>query len=251
MRFPKIRKMRSNSPRSGLVNDGYSARQVTAMVLAMTLAVVLIPAGARAASALLNVVITDPSGANKAQVDANGNLQVSGNLNVANTPNVNVTNTPSVNAAQSGTWNVGIDSSAAQPVSVTSADDPGRSAFDDSESANLNSGEASATVFFTVPSGKRLVIRFVSGLVDLPTGQKLIDVEVFTQLNGGFFDHRIVPTFTGPSLSFDEFEFGQEAVIFADTQVAMRVTRNGTSATGAADLTISGYLIDCSGVPCK
>ena len=108
MRFAMRRRKGPRSSAALPFDHGFSTKQVTGMVVAMALAVLLYPAGARAANSLFGAVITDPGGANKAKVDASGNLQVGGTVIVGNTPNlqvggtVNVGNTPGVNASESG-----------------------------------------------------------------------------------------------------------------------------------------------------
>jgi len=80
-------------------------RQPAMIVVAFAVALMLWPVGARAASSLLNTVITDPNGANKARVDASGNLQVAARqsglwgVSISGTPSVDVANTPSVRSA--------------------------------------------------------------------------------------------------------------------------------------------------------
>src|SRR5262249_32524496 len=90
----------------------------------------------------------------------------------------------------SGT-SVGIDPSANTvkldstiPVAVTSADDPGRSAFQSGADFALVDGSYSGGGSFIVPDGKRLVIRFFSIDALLGTGQKPGPVLVSTDLNG-------------------------------------------------------------------
>jgi len=56
---------------------------VTALVVAILLAVVLVPVGAQAAQ-VVSAIITDPGGTNKARVDASGNLQIGGEVTVGN-----------------------------------------------------------------------------------------------------------------------------------------------------------------------
>jgi len=232
--------------------SGFTTRQVTAMVVAVSLAVVLSPVGARAAS-LLGVVITDPAGTNKAHVDASGNLQVGG----------------TVNAQQSGNWNVGltggstvgIASSAntvkvdsGTPVSVSSADDPGREAFQKGIAADIVDGHLFAHGFFTVPAGKRLVIRYVSGKIVLPPGQRAVDVFVITSVNGSLANHFVVPVFTASSSGTDISEFAQETQLYADPgpfDVEVGADRSDSTGAGTFDIVVSGYLIDCSVAPCN
>jgi hypothetical protein len=84
-----------------LLDKGVSVRQVTAVLLAVVLAFLVVPVGALAQPPAPKVFITDPgNNDNIAHVDGAGNLQVTGSLNVGNTP--------TVKAQQDGTWNVGI-----------------------------------------------------------------------------------------------------------------------------------------------
>jgi hypothetical protein len=58
-----------------LSGPAFSTRQVTAIVMAILLAVVLVPMGAQAAQ-VVNAIITDPSGSSKANVDQTNSLTV-------------------------------------------------------------------------------------------------------------------------------------------------------------------------------
>ena len=96
-----------------ITGSGFTTRQVTILVLALLLTIVIIPAGARAAQ-VVDAIITDPGGTNQATVDPDGNLHVAGevtvdgNVGISGTPDVNIANS-SVPASQSGAWNVGIE----------------------------------------------------------------------------------------------------------------------------------------------
>jgi hypothetical protein len=153
--------------------SGLTGRQLTAIAVAFALAIVLIPVGARAAQ-LVNAVITDPGGVNKATVDAGGNLHVAGAVTV----------------------------NSSTPVAVTSADDPGRMAFQ--AIRNISMAGALGVAFVDVPTGKRLVITYVSGELILLAGQT---ARVELQVEGpGAGDHFFVPTLTGTT-TFSYFAF--------------------------------------------
>ncbi len=77
------RRTRSRGTTDLLSGGGFTARQVTALVVAILLAVVLVPVGAQAAQ-VVSAIITDPGGTNKARVDASGNLQIGGEVTVGN-----------------------------------------------------------------------------------------------------------------------------------------------------------------------
>jgi hypothetical protein len=94
----RLKRQRGRGSDPLLAGPTFSTRQITAIVVAILLAVVLVPVGAQAAQ-VVSAIITDPAGTNKAHVDASGNLQVGGTVNVGNTANVNVANTTSVQPA--------------------------------------------------------------------------------------------------------------------------------------------------------
>jgi hypothetical protein len=269
MRLAMRRRKGSRSSAALPFDQGFSTKQVTGMVVAMALAVVLYPAGVRAAQNLAGVVVTDPGGTNKAKVDASGNLQVGGTVNLGGTPNVNVGNFPATtSASQSGNWtvglsggtNVGIDPSAntvkvdsTSPLGVTSTDDPGRAAYQIEQDFQIQEPNQGADIFFEVPVGKRLVIRFVSTSAYLPAGQQLLSgYLVDTFVDGVGARYVLSPALTVSS-SVDLYTSAQETVIYADggTQVRIQTSRSGTTGDASLTVAMSGYLIDCSVAPCN
>ncbi len=217
----KRRRARTSDPL--LPGPTFSTRQTTAMVVAILLAVVLVPVGAQAAQ-VVGAIITDPGGTNKATVDAGGNLHVAGVVTV--------------------------DSST--PVAITSADDPGRMAFAAHRVVLFSDSDPSlAQATFDIPEGKRLVITYVSGGVLLPTGEKPYEAFLSTRLAGGGADYDFVPTFTGPVQDRDAFAFSQNTVIYADQEFVVGVLRGNTVGIGQASFGVSGYLIDCTAAPCN
>jgi hypothetical protein len=222
MRLGRIKKRARSAQVGHIPTDGFGIKQVTALIVAMALAVILLPVGARAASALINVVITDPGGTNKAKVDSSGHLQVAGK--------------------------VAVDSST--PVLVTSADDPGREAFRFSD-LDFGSEGFLASIGFTVPSGKRLVIQFVSMFAELPSGQQLTDASI--QVTPGPFSYFLVPTFTGTSGLTDTFAVSQDLTVYANAGdfVSLSARRNLTADTFTLRGSASGYLINCNTAACN
>jgi hypothetical protein len=113
----------------------------------------------------------------------------------------------------------------------------------------MNAGSTGEVVVINVPDKKRLVIEYVSGFAQLPTGQDLTQVQVITQVvvGGVAREHYIT---TAPRKVFsnttDITVFGQSLRIYADknTNVNFLMTRNpaaGVSTVGA--VTISGYFV--------
>jgi hypothetical protein len=82
-------RLRTRSTRMGDLIGGprLTTRQVTALVLGLLLAVVLLPFGAQAAQ-VVSAIITDPGG-NQATVDAQGNLHVADQAMDPSAPQLN------------------------------------------------------------------------------------------------------------------------------------------------------------------
>jgi hypothetical protein len=226
----KPRRERAGDPL--LAGGSFSPRQITAIVLAVLLTVVLYPVGARA-MALINVLITDPTNtANQAHVDGNGSLQVAGNVGLTGTPTVGLDPTANV---------------------VRDADEPARQVFQTTVHPTLVNNASSGSDAFTVPRGKRLAIQFVSAEVALPTGQSPEELVVDTTVNGVFAGHVFAPTFTATlGGSSDRFVLSQETSIYADpgTTVTVELFRNSSSGNDAAAVSLSGHLVSCLAAPC-
>jgi hypothetical protein len=141
-------------------------------------------------------------------------------------------------------------------ASVTSLDDPGRRAFAFFKNDSFGSSEDSHLVSFTVPAGKRLVIPSISinaGL-DSGTGQKLVSTAVQAQVNGQLEDYIMAPTFTGTSTSGrDLYTVSQQTTVYADggTDVKLFGVRNTFSGGAILNVSVQGYLIDCSAASCN
>lgn len=170
-------------------------------------------------------------------------------VNVVNTPSVNVANTPTVNSEQSGAWMVGINSSQVNPVSVRDVDQPARQPFQRFIVKLLDVGESNAgdTVFFSVPTGKRLVIEFVTFIGGVPDGQNM-RVRIDCIGGGQSTAHHLTLTNDGP---FDQgsdifYKATQPMRAYADagTTVYIRIIRNGTAGTSNSNLSLSGFLVD-------
>ena len=156
---------------------------------------------------------------NVADVSADGALEVEGTV----TGQVDVGNLPAVQE-------------------VTSEDDPGRVAFTQRRSVT---GTSPLEVTFDVPAIKRLVITYVSGSVILPDGADAGYVRF-----DGEAHHYFVPTFTSmdPTLGQPLFVFSEDTQIYVDDDFSAFVAYHGgiTGALRLFDMSVSGYLIDCS-----
>ena len=106
---------------------------------------------------------------------------------------------------------------------------------------------------FTVPTGKRLVIRNVSGQAQLPVGQQLLFVGLTTTVDNNQGTHYFPTSFAGTlGTEKDFYQFGQETWIVADggtTVYQFALRSSGTNPDNLARITsieVTGYLIDVS-----
>ena len=147
-----------------------------------------------------------------------------------------------------------VTNDASHSIPVTSADDPGRSAFAFFTSDSWDSGD-SHNVSLTVPAGKRLVIQAVSISSLLNThGQKMLTAAVQAHVNGQLEDYFMTPTFTGVSTSGrDVYVASQQATVYADggTDVLLFGSKDSSSGGGILDVSVQGHLIDCSAGACN
>lgn len=147
------------------------------------------------------------------------------------------------------------------PLPVRDADDPGRNpVFGSCDLINVTSpGFQSCVVHFvtstgffeSVPAGNRLVIDFVSGELDLPTGTIPAEYELRTSLGTSpafsYADIIFDPRFVGPITSAtDLYKISQQTRIYEDSgaQVYLDVTTNAPpGAQYSAFLTVTGHLV--------
>jgi hypothetical protein len=274
---------RNRSQPDPLAPSHVTTRQVIGIIAATMLVVLLAPVGVRAAPQLTQTVINDATGTFKAGVDASGNLQVKSSQNGTWIVGASQNGTWNVGASQNGTWNVGVNNSSSNPVPVSGSvridpssntvqlgnpanspglvEDvgaPGRIAFQKEVDVNFTAGDDHTSNFILVPAGKRLVIEFVSAGWVIPNGQKILQVSIETIFQGHDAFHFVAPAFTGTSAIGDWFSLSQETALYAEHlsnpggDVVINAWRSDTTGSGNGGLTVSGYLIDCSGsVPCQ
>jgi hypothetical protein len=180
---------------------------------------------------------------------AQGTTTIAGNVSVTNTPtvnlasgaSVNVTNTPTVNLASGAS--IGINNTTANPVLVRSVDDAVRQIFQKQVDLIWADGTYGQNTFFSVPSGKRLVIEHVSAIAhDL--GQHPTMFRVTTFAGGQQVIHFLVSSSQGESGR--QFVASQQMRIYADpgTGVVVGADREFNTGTGTATISVSGYLVD-------
>jgi hypothetical protein len=135
-------------------------------------------------------------------------------------------------------------------VAVRSADAPGRQAVQADGHPSLADGQdLNSALILTVPAGKRLVIEFVSGIVNMPASQHLRSLSVLTFVNGQLGTHDIVPKYSAPETGLfpdQRVTFTSDGPFYADagTQVIAALQRNETAGEAHSRFSLSGYYID-------
>jgi hypothetical protein len=245
----KLRKRASDHHQIGM--QGFSTRQVTALAVAFMMVLVLLPAGARAASALINVVITDPTNASRqAHVDASGNLQVTGGVNVANTPDVKVANSPDVNVANTPDVNV------ANSGPLIVHDDSDVRAFETNLDGLMVNGDGDAgdcDTFFVQPPSTRFVIEYIDVDAAGAPGSGPYLLTLATRLNNETLFHVLPLKFEANALPLGEHYAASLPVHLYNDQappsggpLCFQIQRTGDSGTALVDINFTGHLIDRS-----
>ena len=136
-----------------------------------------------------------------------------------------------------------VKNSAANPVVSRLQDNPARQPFQ--QVVMSDPAFPAAPQSFTVPAGKCLVIEWVSGYVNMPTGGKVSDLSLQTTVGGQSVPHRLPVTLMLSAGGTDRYVTCQMLRAYASpgTMVGYGV---GTSGAGpqSSTLTISGHLVD-------
>ncbi len=163
-------------------------------------------------------------------------------------PEVTVVNTPAAPVP------VTVISPNPLPVVVMS---PVRSPFQQNVSVSIPAGSLSNTVSFSVPSGFRLVIEYVSGSVRV-SDKELVRVNVATSVSGTTVNHTIANNvyrrdFEAPTGDDLIVTYAQSLKLYADpgSTVVVTATRseNGEITPTLFALSLSGYLVECGAGP--
>jgi hypothetical protein len=173
------------------MNRAVSMRWLVAVVAGVVVGMFALTGTAAAPPAGAPVRIVDADNADQvAHVDADGNLQVGGTL--------------------------GIDSST--PIATTDAS--ARQSFQERLVANIPGGQFAGQASFTVPTGKRLIIQFVSAGWVVAAGDRIGQVTVDTETDGVVATHHFAAVFTGPRAGGDTWSVSQDTSLYADGAAA-------------------------------
>ena len=129
---------------------------------------------------------------------------------------------------------------AAQATPVRDVDDPGRIAY---QSQQIMGAGQDKVTFPVVPAGHRLVIQHVSAIVIFNSAISDVTAAVFSSGSEGFSS--FLPPIFGNSTRFDQ---PVQLYVDAGNSPGVNVTANSNVNTG--NLTLTGYLLDCTAAPC-
>jgi hypothetical protein len=109
--------------------------------------------------------------------------------------------------------------------------------------------QASGGTNFRVPFVKRLVIEHASGDIALASFDSVVTVRMITFSNGSENPNFLVPSPPLGSDSSGRFAFSQVIRAYSDQggSVIWNFSRSDTSTDASGQMTIQGYLVDCTG----
>lgn len=156
------------------------------------------------------------------------------NVNVVNTPNVNVNNPVTLSAGTS----VGVIASEANPVIVREQ----RSAVQIFQFSTSTS--SSGVIAVTVPTGKRLIVEFISGEQSVPngSGQGIFTARVTTQSGIEIFRHFVLSSATDPRGTFTDYYASQPVQMYLVAGEQLRILFNADAFSSVVNVT--GHYVD-------
>lgn len=130
-----------------------------------------------------------------------------------------------------------------KPAAVRDVENPSRQPFQKHVEILVRPGESAGTRALPVPTGKRLVIEYVSGFGNSLPSRLIPFLKVTTTVDGNAVSHYVV----GNPLTVGGFIVSQQVRLYADpnTRVSILAARPDASDQEAkADVSISGYVVD-------
>lgn len=162
-------------------------------------------------------------------------------------------NQPSGQAGGTGTSNVVVTNTAAQPVPVKNLDNPAKQPFQWHNSGVVATGSDRADFTFQVPAGKRLVIEQLSGEASVVSSSGTVPRFLIASFAGGAVASGYAPaTYVGNDLGMAPAVYAnQQLRMYADpgTTVSVEVQRSTDNVGGYSGhvnftVSVTGYLVD-------
>lgn len=130
------------------------------------------------------------------------------------------------------------------PIPVYDVNEPAMQPFQQELDFDFEPTQLGAGKSFFVPSGKRLVIEFVSANIGLSTS-KAVSFAITTNANGTIAHHRLLLNELWPNSNFlNYYNVSQNMRIYADPGTEVNIHVNSGGGEGSVFATISGYLVD-------
>jgi hypothetical protein len=168
---------------------------------------------------------------------------------VQGTTAVSITGTPTVSLANGS--QVAITNTVTSPVLIRDVDGPAAQPFnywdnDGQFTAGFLAANAGAPAAFTVPSGKRLVIEFVSAFAQIPGGQNIVFGRIDTTGQSIYLTMTHTGTFFQAGEQVEGFVTTQRTftVLEPGTQVFPTAARDSGTGNGLFQVQIAGYYVD-------
>ena len=220
-------------------------RLVPSVVLPAAAVAMLLPSSRTAVSAaptppVTPVLVTNTTGQPVPTV-AQGTTEVSGSVGISGTPTVNLA---------SGSQ-VAITNTLTSPVLTRDVDGPATEPFNYfGNMGQFSSGyafaNAGAPAAFTVPSGKRLVIEFVSAFAQIPGGQKIVFGRIDTTGQSIYLTMTHTGSYLQAGQTVEGFVSTQRifAVLEPGTQVFPTAFRDSGTGDGIFQIQIAGHYVN-------
>jgi hypothetical protein len=146
---------------------------------------------------------------------------------------------------------VRVNNTVADPVRVRNVNDAIQPFQAGQACTGLSGSSGCKVTIFTVPTGKRAVIEYFSGIAILPVGLVVSPFLHTTQIGLGTRSH-FVPTTSPayPNAPSGITTWGQQVRLYADPGTAIDGSGIASASAGfTVDFTISGYLVDVPFTP--
>lgn len=171
-------------------------------------------------------------------------------VTVSGTPNVNVANTPNVNLANGATVKVNNSSNSPIPVTVVTGGGSARQFISKMTNAYLEPGFGNNyTQMYTVPAGKRLLIKDLHVHGETPVGQTIIGIEFSDQGNGHYWQFAVPTSYQGTfsgTTSNTGMATNCTLELYEGDVLQVSCTRSATTGTAGYWVGFTGYLEDAN-----